>query len=103
MKFPTRIYIKEYAPVYAKESWYWKSLCIVYCNETLGLMERMLQRCDIDFKSESVEQRFLEDRDDKEKSCLEGMKRCLTKNARKSSACCKESASVAELPLRRNL
>ena len=61
MKFPMRIYLKEYLPVYSEEGWRWRSLCIVYCNESLGIIERLLQRCDMEYKSESVEQRFLSD------------------------------------------
>ncbi len=59
MKFPMRIYIKEYVKA---DDWFWRSLCIVYCNENLGLMERILQRCEMECKAESVEQAFMADK-----------------------------------------
>jgi len=58
MMFPVRFYIKEYAPVFHRgEEFFWRSLCIVYDNESLGLMERLLQRSDLEYKWQSVESR----------------------------------------------
>ena len=52
-KFPCRIYIKEYAVNDRGDNdFFWKSLCVVYDNEALGLIERLLQRSEIEYKVE---------------------------------------------------
>lgn len=55
MKFPVRIYLKEWHPVYppSDPGFFWKSLCIVYDNEALGILERLLG--DMEHKVESVD------------------------------------------------
>ena len=56
-KFPCRIYVKEYVSNvndHGHEGFFWKSLCIVYDNDALGLIERLLQRSDIEYKTEAA-------------------------------------------------
>ena len=56
MKFPVRILIKEYVPIFHRgEEFFWKSLCIVYDNEALGFLERLISATSIDHKVEPVE------------------------------------------------
>ena len=57
MKFPMRVSTKEYLPVYGNgiDVYRWKMLCIVYDNEALGFIERLLKGHDIEHKTESVE------------------------------------------------
>ena len=52
-KFPCRVYVKEWVSVlYCGDLFFWKSLCIVYDNEALGLIERLLQQSEIEYKTE---------------------------------------------------
>lgn len=46
--FPVRLSIKEHHP----DGWFWKTLCVVYDNEALGILERLLTG--FEFKIESV-------------------------------------------------
>lgn len=52
MKFPMRIQIKEY---HTSDDFLWKTLCIVYDNEALGIMERLLATA-FEFRTQSVEE-----------------------------------------------
>lgn len=47
----TSIYVKQHLP---KEDFMWKFLCVVYDNEALGLIERLLQSSEITFKIEPM-------------------------------------------------
>jgi hypothetical protein len=49
-KFPVRVYVKE---THANGDFFWKSLCVVYDNEALGLLERMLSS--LELKIEPIE------------------------------------------------
>ncbi len=61
MMFPMRVYIKEYYQGnvrHERDDWFWKSLCIVYDNEALGFLERLLSQSSIEHKSESVHEPY---------------------------------------------
>lgn len=45
-------YTKEYV---TQNEWFWKQLCTVNNNESLGLMERFLQQLQVEYKIEKVE------------------------------------------------
>lgn len=52
---PTRILIWDSgARSTNRDDGFWKTLCIVYDNEALGLMERLLDRVGWSFKTEKV-------------------------------------------------
>ena len=54
-KFPYRIYVKEHVVNDRGDNdFFWKSLCIVYDNEALGLIERLLTAHEIDYKVEAA-------------------------------------------------
>ena len=52
MNFPARMFVKEYQPVYGGDGFFWKSLCVVYDNESLGLVERLLKQSDLEYMVE---------------------------------------------------
>ena len=51
-KFPVRVKIKEYSGIHG--DWYWKSLCIVYDNEALGFLLRLLDNDKYEHREEST-------------------------------------------------
>lgn len=51
MRFPVRVLVKEHH----HDGFFWKSLCIVYDNEALGLLERLLKASELELKFEESE------------------------------------------------
>ena len=52
-KFPVRVQIKRYSGG-IHDDWYWKSLCIVYDNESLGFLLRLLDDAKFEHREEST-------------------------------------------------
>ena len=52
LKFPIRLKLKQHCPVHG--DWLWKSLCIVYDNEALGILTRLLDAADMEYREEST-------------------------------------------------
>lgn len=50
-----RFYTRQYHDIAGGGSeWHWKPLCVVWDNEALGFMERLLTAAEIEFKVEDV-------------------------------------------------